>query len=464
MPKLSAASVAEICGGRLIGDGTKTAGYVVADSRAVDPGTAFVAVAGGHAFVREAHEAGAPFVIVDRRDAIAECAIASVIVDDTVRALGALATAVRRDMALRVVGITGSTGKTLTKDLVATTLAVRYRVHAAPKSYNNEIGVPLVVLSCPDDINVMVVEVAARHAGEIAELCEIVRPQMGIVTGIGNTHLEEFGSRDAIARTKAELLAALPAEGVAIVPSDDEYLALLSTSTGARLRTVGPGAAVSYRATAIDPDGRTHGIVSIAGRDVTVTIPIAGRALLRNVALAIAAGIEHGVDPDEAAQAIASAQLSSFRMEIVDVPPWTIVNDAYNANPTSVASALRSVKEMADGRPVWAILGPMAELGPASEREHVRIGRLASDLRYDGVIALGDEGAEIARGAGPIASRVATAEEAADALNSTVPAGAIVLVKASRVVSLERFPDILRARPDRVGRIRQTGAPGDRKA
>ncbi len=442
MPELTAGRVAEITGGRLIGDGRATGHTVVHDSRTVVPGAIFAAVHGGHAFIQNAVAAGAPFVIAEESDGVFD----GVIVRDTVRALMSLASAVRDEMSARVVGITGSTGKTLTKDLVAAVLGSRFKVHASQRSFNAELGLPLVIFSAPDDAEVLVLELAARHAGEIAELAAIARPQTGIITGIGITHLEEFGSRDAIAQTKSELLAALPADGLAIVPSNDDYLALLSESTPARLRTVGPGAAIDYRATKIDSSGRTYGVVTVDGTQIDVSLPIAGRALMRNIALAVACGIEHGVEPGDAASAIEDAPLSSFRMEIVEVDGWTIVNDAYNSNPTSASSALRSVREMAQGRPVWAVLGPMAELGPVAEDAHLRIGRLAADLAYDGVIALGDEATEIAHGAGSLARVVTSADDAADAVIGSVPPGALVLAKASRVVSLERFPEILRAR------------------
>lgn len=461
MPQLSAGDVATICGGRLIGDPGSVADRFVHDSRSVEVGTAFAAIGPGNAFVRDAFASGASFAVVESDEAAGNDTV--VVVEDTTAALTVLATAVRAKMSLRVVGITGSTGKTLTKDLVAAVLASRYKVHASPKSFNQEVGVPLVVLGCPSDADVMVAELGARHAGEIAALAQIVQPHVGIITGIGITHLEEFGSRGAIARTKSELLAALPADGVAIVPSNDDYLALLSAATSARMCTVGPGASVSYRAERVDANGNTFGSVSVDGRDVAVTLPVAGRALLRNAAFAIAAGVEHGIDPGVGASRLAEASLSSFRMEMVDVEDWTIVNDAYNANPTSVASALRSVKEMAGDRVVWAVLGPMTELGPVSAPEHVRMGRLAADLGYDGVIALGEEGAGIARGAGSIAVRVASAQEAADTLGRSVPRGAVVLVKASRVVSLEHFPDILKARGDHAG-MRREGAASDGKA
>jgi UDP-N-acetylmuramoyl-tripeptide--D-alanyl-D-alanine ligase len=451
VPELTAARVAKICGGRLVGDGSARARFVGADSRNSDRATAFAAVGGGHAFVADALARGAPFAIVERDEA-ARDRTAAVVVDDTVAALGALARSVRAELSVKVVAITGSVGKTLTKDFAAAILRTRYAVHAAPRSFNQELGVPLVVLSCPDDAEVMVCELGARHPGDIAYLAAMVRPHIGVITGIGMSHLEVFGSRDAIAATKSELLAALPADGVAIVPSDDDYLDVMSSSTRARVRTVGPGASISYRGDRVGGDGRTKGVVRIGEHEIDVDLPVAGRALMRNAALAIATGIELGVDPHEAAGAIAEAPLSSYRMQILDVGGWTLVNDAYNASPASVASALESVKEMSRGRPIWAILGPMAELGPASEAEHARVGRLAASLGYDGVIALGPEGGLIADAAGAIAMRVKDADEAADTVVRRVPPNSLVLVKASRVFSLERFPEILDARLDPAAR------------
>ena len=210
MPVLTAGEIAEICSGRVVGDGAATASGLIADSREVVPGVGFAAVRRGHDFVAEALSKGASLAIVERREALPDTAT-GVVVADVVRALSTLATEVRSRLDVRVVGITGSTGKTLTKDFTAAALGARYRVHAAPRSFNTEVGVSLVVLSCPEDANVLVIEMGARHAGEIAELAAIARCEVGVVTGIGKTHLGEFGSREAIARTKAELPGSLPA-------------------------------------------------------------------------------------------------------------------------------------------------------------------------------------------------------------------------------------------------------------
>jgi UDP-N-acetylmuramoyl-tripeptide--D-alanyl-D-alanine ligase len=440
---MTASDIADITSGRLHGDPSVVVNGVVADSREVTGDLAFAAVRGGAAFINDALEAGAPVAIVATPDE-APSAGTIVVVEDVVAALGVLAAEVRRRLNVRVVGITGSTGKTLTKDFVAAALGPR--VHATPRSFNAEIGVPLVVLTCPDDAEVLVVELGARHSGEIAELCRIVVPDIGVLTGVGVSHLSEFGSRDAIARTKSELLSWLPAEGFAVVPSDDEYLWLMADATPARLVTVGPGGHVVYGATSVDVDGRTHGWVRAGEAIMNVTLPVPGRALVRNAAMAVAVAMEFGVPPLDAVARIEHAPTSAWRMQVLRAGTYTVVNDAWNANPTSSASALRTVKEMARGAETWAVLGAMAELGPIGPEEHDRIGRLARAIGFTGVVVVGHPARAIADGAGSIAIVAEDLDEAADIIATRARAGAWVLVKASRVVRLEHFPEVLALR------------------
>jgi UDP-N-acetylmuramoyl-tripeptide--D-alanyl-D-alanine ligase len=437
MPQLTTGDILRaVPGARLIGVDA-TASSVVADSRSVEPGVAFAAINTGVDYVGHALDAGAPFVIVTD-DARCPDGATAIVVDDMQSTLIAVATESTRRLGAKVIGITGSVGKTLTKDLIAAALATTFRVHATPRSYNAEIGVPLTVLGAPDDVEVMVIEMGARGVGQIAELSAIVRPTVGVITGIGTTHLELFGTRDAIARTKSELLASLPADGVAIVPSNDDFLATLVSSTDARSVTVGPGGNVRYRASAVDRDGRTHGTIDDGSRERTVVLPVAGRALMRNAALAVTATVALGVDADRAATALERAPLSGNRMEISEIGPWTVVNDTYNANPISMASALRTTKELARGGECWAVLGEMAELGPDADKDHLRIGRLADALGFR-VIAIGDGATGIAAGAGDDAVRVASADDAVEIVRTTIPSGATILVKASRAIALEHL-------------------------
>jgi UDP-N-acetylmuramoyl-tripeptide--D-alanyl-D-alanine ligase len=457
VPVLTASEIARICSGRVVGRSDVAATTIAGDSRDVAPGSGFVAIRGGHAFVADALAHGAVLAIVEREDTIPDGAT-GVVVADSVVAIAALAAEVRSRLDVRVVGITGSTGKTLTKDFTAAALASTYRVHASPRSFNTEIGVPLVVLSCPDDAEVLVVEMGARHTGEIAELAAIVRCDVGAVTGIGTTHLGEYGSRDAIARTKAELLTSLPPTGLAIVPADDDFLPLLVSATSARVATVGPGGSVRFRADGVkllNADGALHGCTDGSISGVPVRLPVAGRALMRNAAVAVCAAAELGVPIDESAAAIGRTRPTSWRMDITSLGDGVYVNDAYNANPTSVASGLRTVRELAGDAPVWAVLGEMAELGDASDREHARIGRLAAALGYQGLVVVGDGTSELARAAGPIATPVHDMSGAADVVADRVPAGAHLLVKGSLVTGLKDFDSVLSDRlrqiPSRTG-------------
>ncbi|HVL80990.1 MAG TPA: UDP-N-acetylmuramoyl-tripeptide--D-alanyl-D-alanine ligase [Actinomycetota bacterium] len=444
MPRLTAGETARTTGGRLVGDAAAGADTVVADSRTAGPGTAFVAVRSGHDHVASALGSGASFAIVQRAEAVPPDATA-VVVDDVEDALARLATDLRRRLGAHVVGITGSTGKTITKDLLAAALRSRFRVHATAASQNAELGVPLTVLGCPDDAEILVCELGARAPGQIAALCEIVAPRIGVITGIGWSHVEVFGSRDAIASTKSELLASLPPDGVAVVPAMDEYLHVMAARTSAPVRTVGPGGHVRLSDVAVDPVGRPTATVHLpGGSEVRLRVPLPGRPLLRNGALALAVAVEMGADPHAAAEAISHAPTSAWRMEVHEIEGRTIVNDAYNANPTSVPASLRTVMEMAGDRPAWAVLGEMAELGPLADEQHRRIGRIAAALGFEVVAAVGSGAALIAEGAGGVATRVDDAREAAELIR-TAPAGAVVLVKGSRVTGLERVTRLLTA-------------------
>jgi UDP-N-acetylmuramoyl-tripeptide--D-alanyl-D-alanine ligase len=222
----------------------------------------------------------------------------------------------------------------------------------------------------------------------------------------------------------------------------------MSASTQARMITVGPGGHVSYGARCVDANGRTHGWVRARDRLVDVALPVPGRALVRNAALAVAVAGEFGVDPGCAAERIAAAATSAWRMQVVEVGSYTVVNDAWNANPTSSASALRTVIEMAHGAPTWAVLGGMAELGPLGPGAHERVGRLARAVGFTGVVAVGDAATGIASGAGPIAVVAADEAEAARVVASRAEAGAWILAKASRAFGMEDFPDVLRREVD----------------
>jgi UDP-N-acetylmuramoyl-tripeptide--D-alanyl-D-alanine ligase len=436
MPDISAAKAAEVCRGELRGDGSASARAFVADSRRVMPGVAYVAaMRTGHSFVPDALAAGAPYVVVRNASAVPPAAT-GVVVEDVESALASLAAWFRTRLRARVVAVTGSTGKTGTKDMIAAALRPRFRVHAAPSSYNNEVGLPLTVLGCPGDAEVLVTELGARHAGDIAALCEIARPHAGVITGIGHTHLEVFGSRRAIADAKSELLRTLPADGVAVVPSADDFLHVLDESCEAELVTVGAGGAVRILDVTLDAGGRASGSVMLrGGHREPIRVPVLGRALMRNAALALATAVELGAGASEAAAAISSAPMTGLRMQVSEHAGRTLVNDAWNSNPTSALSAFKTLSHIAAGRPMWAFLAPMAELGDSAADGHRRVGAAAAALSFERVVTVGDAPWGLAP---EIVVRAAGIEDALEAA-SDVPPDAVVLVKGSRKFALERL-------------------------
>jgi UDP-N-acetylmuramoyl-tripeptide--D-alanyl-D-alanine ligase len=262
---------------------------------------------------------------------------------------------------------------------------------------------------------------------------------------VGVSHLELFGTREAVARAKVELLEALPADGFGVMPTCDDFLALASDAAAARLLTVGGGGMVRYGATRVDPEGSTHGWIELREGIFDVVLPVGGRPLMRNAALALAASYELGVDPRSATEAISRVRPSQWRMQVMNAGGRRVVNDAYNSNPTSLQSALRTVAEMArtSGCEAWAVLGAMTELGGLSLDSHRRAGRLAAALGFNGLVVLGEGAEGICHSSGGIAHSVGSLEEAAEAVDRLAAPDALVLIKASRAVGLEPLAELL---------------------
>jgi UDP-N-acetylmuramoyl-tripeptide--D-alanyl-D-alanine ligase len=427
---------AAAAGGTAVGSG----GFerVVVDSREAGPGSLFVALRGeqrdGHEFCRAALEAGAAAVMVERGRM--PPGGAGVEVADTLEALRALAVWRRADLEATVVAVTGSTGKTTTKDLIAGILG--RGAHAAPRSFNNEIGVPLTVLGAPDGATHLVVEVGSRGRGHIALLAPAVRPDVAVITTIGAAHLETFGDVDGVREAKWELVEALCAGGIAVLPAGEP--SLLGRRRG-KVLSFGaePGADVRVEGVRIDGAGRAGFVLEHGGDRVPVEMSAAGRHQPHNAAAAVAAAMGAGVPFAEAAGRVGSALPSRWRME-VHPGPITVVNDAYNANPASMASALETVAAMG-GRPV-AVLGMMRELGAAAPEAHHEVGAAARRLGYAAVVIVGEDPG-IAAGAGPIGRPVADRAQAGAVLRGLLRDGDVVLVKASRAVGLETLADEL---------------------
>ncbi|HWD10096.1 MAG TPA: UDP-N-acetylmuramoyl-tripeptide--D-alanyl-D-alanine ligase, partial [Actinomycetota bacterium] len=366
------------------------------DSRKVAPGQLFVALAGervdGHDFVADALAAGAAAAMVSRPVAATGPLL---VVDDPYPALARLAGAVRSLADPDVVGITGSTGKTSTKDLLAAVAAVRFSALASYRSENNELGVPLTLLRAIGGPEVLICELGARGPGQIAELCGYVRPRIGVVTNVGRAHYELFGSAAAIVAAKSELPASLPAAqagGVAVLNADDPNAAAMAQLTQARVLTYGTSRRAWLRAESVTVDGLgrpTFRMIRGSGQ-VTVTLAVSGIHQVHNALAAGAAGLVLGLTLDEVAEGLGRAQASPWRMEVTRTRAggWgenpaevVVVNDAYNANPASVAAALETCAAMvpAGGRLV-AVLGAMAELGAIEVTEHERVGVLAAKM------------------------------------------------------------------------------------
>jgi UDP-N-acetylmuramoyl-tripeptide--D-alanyl-D-alanine ligase len=451
--------------GRMAGDDVVVSS-VVLDSRAVRPGALFAALAGnrldGHDFVGDALARGAAAVLVRR--SFGDARRPAVLVDDPRTALLDLASNERGRLRAMVVGITGSTGKTSTKDLTAAVLRSRYRVHASPGSFNNEIGVPLTILGAAPGTGALVCEIGAGAVGEIAALARLARPDVGIVTNVGLAHVETFGSPADIRRAKAELIQALRQDGMAILNADDPVVAGYARHARGRLVTFGtaPGADVQASAIRLTRDLRPTFTLTAGRRGTTVELAIHGRHMVWNALAASACGFALGISIETCAAALRRARIGPGRMEV----RWSaegirVVHDAYNANPTSVAAALRAARELADGSRCIAVLGPMAELGKLSRREHLRIGALAARLGIDRLVTVGQAARAVADGAircgmKPVhASSADGQEEALALLLPLARSGDLILIKASRAARLERLVDAL---IPEVGR--SSGGPG----
>jgi UDP-N-acetylmuramoyl-tripeptide--D-alanyl-D-alanine ligase len=392
--------------GRLEGDADEVTGVQV-DSRLIRPGDLFVALAGGEAFLDDARDRGAAATLVP---------------DDAHAALAALGSAVRARSDARVVAITGSVGKTSTKDILAALVGARLRTVAAPRGFNNEIGLPLTLCRIEPETEVVVTEMAMRGVGQIRDLARIARPHLGVITSIAPVHLEQLGSLENIAGAKAELLDELPDGAVAVLPED---VPELEPFVPERLdvRRFGPPQAEIR-------DGRTH--VDWRGREVV--FGFTARHQATNAAAALTAAEALGVEPPTEP---VDVDFSIWRSQEVELPGGgLLLNDAWNANPLAMRAALAHLLERANGRRTVAVLGQMAELGPDAPRYHEEIGQEAEPV--DVVLGVG----ELARGYAPD-EWVPTAADAVEVARRLVRPGDTILVKGSRSVGLEVVADAL---------------------
>jgi UDP-N-acetylmuramoyl-tripeptide--D-alanyl-D-alanine ligase len=449
---MTLAEVAAAVDGQLLGaDPGAVISDVVVDSRLVTPGALFVALPGtahdGHDFVADALARGAAAVVVTREGG----AQPTVAVADTMAALGRLASDVlARNNQLRVVGITGSNGKTTTKDLIATILESVGPTVAAPASYNGEVGLPLSVFRVGPDTRFLVLEYGARGVGHIRALTAIARPDIAVELGVGVAHIGEFGSREAIATAKAELVESLSSAGLAVLNADDDVVSRMRQRTEGRVVTFGRTAAADVMAhdVSLDDSGRARFRLVMRGSGADVALQMYGEHQVGNALAAACVALEAGLPLEATASALSQAQpRSRWRMEVVEIGDnITLINDAYNANPDSMAAGLRALTAVARGRRRWAVLGHMAELGAEAADAHSGIGRLVAELGIEQVLIVGDAAAPIADGIGTGSSSarcVADVDEAIAALRDQVAPGDVVLVKASRSAGLEQVAQAL---------------------
>ncbi|MCE9623525.1 MAG: UDP-N-acetylmuramoyl-tripeptide--D-alanyl-D-alanine ligase [Actinomycetia bacterium] len=423
--RFRAVDVASATGGQLHGPDVEIEG-VSFDSRSLQPGQLFVPIVAdrdGHEFIPNALARGAAAYLTDR----APAGGTAIQVPDTVRALMALAAVQRQDFDGTVIGITGSVGKTSTKDFARAALSASKATWANERSFNNEQGLPTAILNTPALIDVLVLEMGMRGFGEIADLCRIAQPTIGVVTLVAEAHGDRVGGIDGVARAKSELIAALPADGVAILNADDSRTLAMRSVSSASVILFGESAAADVRITELHLDDLARASFELDSPwgQCEVQLGVTGRHMALNAAAALACVGAVGGDLAAGAAALATAGLSSMRMEVVHAQSGALVlNDAYNANPTSMRAALNALAQLPANRRV-AVLGLMAEIPNAAE-EHRAILQYAHSLGLD-VIAYGTDLYGIAPASDPVA-----------ALGS-LASGIAVLVKASRVVGLERL-------------------------
>jgi UDP-N-acetylmuramoyl-tripeptide--D-alanyl-D-alanine ligase len=440
MIPLSIAEIAAVTGGTVEGDSTMTVtAPAVLDGRQAEPGGLFVALAGqradGHDYADQAGRAGAVAVLGSR-----PTPLPTVVVKDAQAALQALAAhvATRLRDGLTVAGLTGSRGKTSTKDLLAAVLSSAAPTIATAGSLNNELGVPLTMLRAGAATRFLVLEMGARRTGDIAALTGLVAPDIAVVTNVGQAHLAHFGSRGAIARAKGELVQGLTPGGTAVLNADDPRVAAMRALTDGPVLTFGQAEHADVRVLdlALDRLARPSFTLRTADASAPVALPLVGAHQALNASAAAAAGLAAGVPLDMAAAALATASLSKWRLERRDLTGGaTLLNDSFNADPDSARAALDALAAIGGGRRI-AVLGEMLELGDDSEAEHRAVGEYAAS-RADVVVAVGEAARPIADGAGEQAVAMAGNDATVDWLRGHLAAGDVVLVKASRAARLD---------------------------
>ena len=455
--KLSLTKVAEFISatGRFAAEAVVN-GYSI-DSRTVGPGQLFFAVQGerldGHDFVEQALEKGAAAAVV-RSDQAGryQGETRLLAVEDTLVALQTLATAVRKLWGKPLIAVTGSAGKTTTKEAIAHVLSSRFRVLKSEGNFNNHFGLPLMLLKLEPEYDVAVIEMGMSHAGEIRALAKIAQPEIGVVTNVAPVHLEFFDSLAGIARAKYELIESLPVSGTAVLNADDEYVSQFGRGFKGKVVQYGLRATADVRAENIrskGTEGTEFDVVIGASRE-PATLPLVGEHNVLNALAAVAVGVERGLKPAEAGATLATLTPADKRGQVLQVGNITVINDCYNSNPKALEAMVDALAAMNARRRI-VVAGEMLELGPAGEDMHRRAGDHISEKKIDvliGVRGLARAMVGAAEQAGTRAEFVASSEEAGEWLAREARDGDVILLKASRGVKLERALETWMARRD----------------
>ena len=448
--EMCAATGAQLHSGKLAG--TAVIPQITTDTRKVAAGDLFIALRGenfdGADFAADALAKGAAAVLVaepisaDVQKALKKVKGAVLTVADTLAAYQAIAHAWRMKFDIPVVAITGSNGKTTTKDLTAAVLSGRGAVCRTAANYNNEVGLPLTLLGITAEDSAAVVEIGMRGLGQIAALAPVAAPNIGIVTNVCEVHMELLGSIENIARAKAELVEAIPAGGTVILNADDARVAAMCSAAaeGVRVLTYGISAEADVRAEALrcTADGSQF-MVTWANERHDYSIPLAGRHNVSNALAALAAGFVLGLTPQEMQAGLSHLSASKMRYEVHEVGAWRFINDAYNASPSSMRAAIETTAALYAGRKI-AVLGDMLELGAAAEEAHRDIGERVAELGFAALVTYGPQARwmhEEAEAAGCAAHHAETHAEAAEILKSLLTDGDTVLFKGSRGMRME---------------------------
>ncbi len=438
--------IASMCGGQLLqGRPSDLVSEVSTDSRSVRDGQLFVALKGdnfdAHDFLAEVDEKGAAAIIVSDLNAATEgvkCAI--IHVRDTLTALQQLALFYRRKLDLFTVGVTGSNGKTSTKDFIVSVLSQRYGVNGTAGNFNNHIGLPLTVLKTDQRHQCGVWEMGMSHPGEIEILAEIAAPTTGVITNVGRAHIEFMKTREAIAEEKGMLAEALPQDGLLVLGAADDFTQAISGRSAARTVTVGIELGdIQARNLANTETGQRFDLV-MDGETTAVEIPVPGRHMVMNALFAAAVGRERGLSRHDIAEGLRGVRLAGGRLQKKDVRGVIVIDDSYNANPDSMRAALSVLKDQPCTGKRAAVFGKMGELGDTSEAEHRSLGEAVGASGIDLLVTVGEDGKVIGDGAGGAldAATFASHEEAGAFLRETLRPGDVMLVKGSRSAAMEK--------------------------